>query len=325
MSQQAHQDSLSQAIEWRIRLRDNRSEDWEAFVEWLEGDPARSEAYDRVALADADVDPEAIPSRTSPKPANDEWDTAYSAPRTTRRRWLSAFAAVAALLIFGLIAMPWMTFGSSQYEVATAAGERKTIPIGDGGMVALNGATRIVLDHDNPRYAELTRGEATFTIRHDSGRPFLAVAGEHRIQDTGTVFNLVHDEERFAVEVVEGSVIYNPENEAIALAAGQTLRAPKGKHRLVVATRDPDELAGWRRGQLSYSEAPLATVASDLSRSLGTEILVDPVIAEQPFTGSIRVDGGDEATLARLASTLNLQTGRTTKGWLIKPLARANR
>lgn len=55
----------AEAIEWHIRLRDGRDEDWEAFVQWLEGDPARSDAYDAVVRADAAVTPEMIPAASA--------------------------------------------------------------------------------------------------------------------------------------------------------------------------------------------------------------------------------------------------------------------
>ena len=64
MEQGAHHDIQAEAIAWHIRLRDGGAADWDAFVRWLEADPARSAAYDAVALADAGADAGA-PSRQS--------------------------------------------------------------------------------------------------------------------------------------------------------------------------------------------------------------------------------------------------------------------
>src|SRR6185436_8428609 len=105
------------------------------------------------------------------------------------------------------------------YEVATAAGEQRSVPLGDGSVVALNGGTRLILDRRNPRFAELAAGEATFTIRHDSAAPFVVAAGEHRIHDLGTAFNMVHEGDRLVVEVIEGAVRYDPHAAAISLTA----------------------------------------------------------------------------------------------------------
>jgi transmembrane sensor len=314
MTEQAERDIRAEAIAWHLRIRDGDAADWEAFVLWLEGDPARSDAYDAVALADAALEPTAFPAMA----ANDD---EAPAPGGRNRRWATAFAAVAAIFLLALIAIPWFGTGPDRYEVATGAGQRRMVPIGDGGTAALNGGTRLILDRNDPRYAELAAGEATFTIRHDPDRPFVAVAGEHRIRDVGTTFNLVRDRSHFSVEVIEGSVLYDPDGAAVPLAAGQTLRANQGE-RPVVGRRDPGAMAGWRRGQLSYTGAPLEIVAGDLSRSLGVEVAIDPELATLPFTGSIHVD---RDAVASLASTLGLQARRTGNAWLIEPHIRAPR
>jgi transmembrane sensor len=314
MEQGAHHDTQAEAIAWHIRLRDGGAADWDAFVRWLEADPARSAAYDLVALADAAITAEAV-ARSAAN--DDEEEGRWSA----RRRWATGFAAVAALFLLGLIAIPWLTAGPDRYEVATAAGRHRTAPLGDGGSVQLNGATRLVLDRNDPRYAELVTGEATFSVRHDSTHPFVVVAGDHRVQDAGTTFNLIRDRGRFSVAVIEGSVVYDPDGAAVPLAAGQTLRAHQAG-RPVVGREDPQAMTGWQRGQLSYRAAPLAIVAGDLSRSLGVEVAVDRDLMALPFTGSIRVD---RDAVASLASTLGLQARRTGDSWLIEPHSRAPR
>jgi transmembrane sensor len=314
MEQGAHHDIQAEAIAWHIRLRDGRAEDWDGFVRWLEADPARSTAYDSVALGDAAITAEAVP----PSAANDDDEEGrWSAGR----RWATGFAAVAALFLLGLIAIPWLTAGPDRYEVATAAGQHRTTPLTDDGSVQLNGATRLVLDRNDPRYAELVIGEATFNVRHDAAHPFVVVAGAHRVQDAGTTFNVIRDRGRFSVAVVEGSVVYDPGGAAVPLAAGQALHADQGG-RPVVGREDPQAMTGWQRGQLSYRAAPLAMVAGDLSRSLGVEVAVDSALMALPFTGSIRVD---RDAVTSLASTLGLQARRTGDSWLIEPHSRARR
>ncbi len=326
MSEPAPQDIRAEAVAWRIRLREGTSDDWDAFIRWLEADPNRSDAYDVVASADRDLSADAIPPPADPLAANDEWNVADAPERRNRTGyWATAFAAVAALFLVGLIAIPWFTAEPNRYEIATAAGERRNVPIGDGSSVALNGGTRLILDRDNPRYAELAAGEATFTVRHDSGRPFQIVAGAHRLQDVGTAFNVIHDRDRFSVEVIEGAVLYNPSREAVTLNAGQTLLARAGDGGLTLGRREPQAMAGWRQGQLSYRGTPIETVARDLSRSLGVEVVADPQIAALPFTGSIRMEGGADATLARFASMQGLGVRRTGNRWHIEPQPRARR
>jgi transmembrane sensor len=212
-----------------------------------------------------------------------------------------------------------------RYEVATAAGERRTVPLGDGSVAALNGATRLILDRGNSRFAELAAGEATFTIRHDSADPFVVVAGDHRIHDVGTTFNLVHDGDRLMVEVIEGAVQYHRREAAISLTAGQILAVREEGARPLVGHRDPAAMAGWRHGQLSFREVPLNIVARDLARSLGVEVSVDPGFATVPFTGSVRIAGGPESALTGFAATLGMEARREGNAWRIGPGARAPR
>ena len=331
MAQQRQEGIRAEAVEWHVRLRNGGGpEDWEAFMQWLEADPARSDAYDQVKFADAAIEPDMVPviaSPAAPMAANDHEEAAdQSRLRKRTGLWATAFVAIAAIFLVGLIALPWLTAGQNRYEVATAAGERRTVSLGDGSSAMLNGATRLVLDRDRPRYAELAAGEATFTVRHDAAQPFLVVAGAHRVEEVGTAFNLVRDRGRFSVEVIEGAVLYNPQGESISLAAGQTLLVREGAGaRPVVGRRAPQAMAGWQRGQLSYRAEPLETVASDLSRYLGTEVALAPDLGAVPFTGSIHVEGDGAASVAGLASTLGLQARRSGDRWLIEPPARAPR
>jgi len=324
---QQDEDRLTEAIHWHVRLRDGGAQDWEAFVGWLEQDPERSAAYEAVALADAGLQPGMIPSAPAALAANDDGIADEAAERPgLRRGWVAALAAVAAVFLFAFLALPWLTAGPSRYEIATAPGKPRTVPIGEGGgSIALNGATRLVLDRDDSRFAELVSGEAAFTVRHDSTRPFTVVAGGHRVQDAGTVFNLVRDGGLFSVEVAEGAILYDPDGAALSLGAGETLAVQEAGGRIVRDRKDPGAMAGWRRGQLSFKHAPLAAVARGLSRSIGMDIRLDPAIADRPFTGSIRIDGDPSETMTRLAATLDLEARRAGAGWLIEPSQRARR
>lgn len=322
MSREAEHDILAEAIAWHLRLRDGGDRDWDEFVAWLEGDPARSDAYDKAEAAHAAMAGEAFPrtAASALAAANDD---------TPRNAWrgaglATALAALAAAVLIAFFAIPLLTSAPDRFEVATRPGQRQSIQIADGSSVNLNGGTRVILDRADPRYAELVTGEATFTVRHDAERPFTVIAGNHRVQDVGTSFNLVRDRSDFSVEVIEGAVVYDPHRSAVRLGAGQTLRVTGGA-RPVVAREDPQNLAGWRRGRLSYSAAPMRRVASDLSRTLGVEVALDSEVGALPFTGLIRVGDDPGVTVNDLAASAGLRARRTGSGWLIEPHIRAPR
>jgi transmembrane sensor len=318
---------LNEAIGWHIRLRDGGEEDWEAFVRWLLEDPDRSAAYDIVAEADSGLQPDAIPAAPFRPAANDDRLADPPARRPwPGRGWAAALAGAAAAFLLALIALPWLTADSGRYEIATRRGEQRILTIpNNGGSIALNGATRIVLDRSDPRHAELVTGEAAFTIRHDAARPFTLVAGDHQVRDAGTVFNVARDGGILSVEVAQGAIVYDPGDAALALGAGETLAVREADGSAVRGRRDVQAMAGWRHGQLSYKQAPLAAIARDLSRSIGMDVDVDSAIANQPFTGSIRIDRDPSETMGRLAATLDMQARRTGAGWRIEPSQRARR
>ena len=62
MASEPHRDVLDEAIAWHLRLQTANGEDWDAFVAWLEADPSRSDAYDRVEAGHAAI----TTSRCSP-------------------------------------------------------------------------------------------------------------------------------------------------------------------------------------------------------------------------------------------------------------------
>ena len=256
--------------------------------------------------------------------ANDDWVEDAARPRR-RGPFIWAIAAAAAVLLLALVPLPWLGSGADRYEVATAAGEQRTVPLGDGSAVTLNGATRLILDRHDPRFAELAAGEATFNIRHDSDHPFVVAAGDHRVHDVGTAFNMVHEGDRLTVEVIEGAVKYDPHEAAISLSAGQTLAVHERGGRPLVGRRDPHIIAGWRHGRLSYRAEPLERVARDLSRSLGAQVSVDPAVAALPVSGSVRIAGGAQTVLNGFAASLGMEARRHGNGWRIGAVSRASR
>ncbi len=305
-------DVLAEAIAWRLRL-ESEDADWGAYVDWLEADPAHSDAVDCVDAADA-----AMLGATFPAPS--AVDAGSPRDGVGRRRWIGGLAAIAATALAVVAAFPMISSGTDRYAVTTAPGEQRRVEIADGSYAMLNGATRLILDRNDPRFAELADGEATFTVRHDAAAPFTVVAGSHRVRDVGTTFNLIRERGDLTVEVIEGSVVYNPDSEAIRLTAGTALHASSDGHPRVAST-DPQMIADWRRGQLSYAAAPLEQVASDMSRTLGVPIAVDDAVAAQQLTGSIRIRSDVAATIGDFALVADVAARRDGNRWIIEPRA----
>jgi transmembrane sensor len=222
-----------------------------------------------------------------------------------RRRLLGWGGAVAALLA-GVVAVPMLQQDAGERVVQTAAGQRQSVTLADGTRIDLNGNTRLTIAEQDGRLAKLDRGEATFTVVHDASNPFVVKVGDSRIQDVGTVFNVVRTEDSTRVEVAQGLVLYNPDKEAVRLKPGQSLRVADQEDLALLGEVDPAAVASWRDGRLVYRNVPMSGVASDLSRNLGLAVSAAPDIAARPFTGVIELDGDRHAIKTRLSALLEV-------------------
>ena len=302
------------AIAWVIRLREARAEDWEEFAAWLEADPARAEAYEEIAMADRAMGdlPRARPKPILPLPERSP------AARPARRAFLGWGIAAALAGTIGYVAL---RPGADLTTIATGPGERRSVVLADGSRIDVNGSTTLILDEDKPRFARLAGGEALFTIVHDGSRPFTVEAGDARIKDVGTLFNVIYSAEGLEVAVGEGEVLFNPAREAVSLSPGMMLREEGG--RVVVARVEARSVGAWRQAQLSYGSATLPRIAADLSRNLGVAVRVDPRLSGRTFSGVIMVDGDQERLFRRVSALLDVKAERSGDGWLLTPLASA--
>lgn len=296
-----------EAAAWVVRLRDASNADWEAFTAWLEADPAHGAAYDLVALADLELDD--LP-RAKPAPL-----LAPAPHRIGRRAFFGWGGAAVAAALVGVVTLGPGGTGDT-YAVATGVGEHRAIALADGSRIELNGSTRLTLDRDNPRFARVEQGEALFTVVHDEARPFQVEAGDARLHDLGTVFNVVHDGARIDVAVAEGAVRWRRGGEQVDLNPGMALSQREGEAALVTRGAAAD-VGGWRQGRLSYSGARYDAVAADLSRNLGTPVAIAPAAAPRRFSGTIVIDRDDAATMERVGALLDVNARRSGDGWTL--------
>lgn len=298
------------AIHWHVRLRDANVSEWEAFEAWLSESPEHLVAYTSVSVLDDDVDAALLP-RSSHLALVANEDTR---PRAGRRWWIAG-GSVAAGALLTFLTVPTFMSSSSQYEIATAPGQQRSINFGDGTQITLNGATKLRLDRNDKRFAALDAGEATFSVRHDASHPFVLDVAGVRVRDTGTVFNVVRAPEGVTVEVSAGSVVYDVDKEAVPVKAGQALNAPTGSTKIVVTPKRPESIATWREGRLDYDMQTFPTIARDLSRNLGTTVVVDPALTEKRFSGTITLERDHPRFFARLGALLGVKVRRDGTAW----------
>lgn len=298
---------LEQAIAWHLRLRDADEDTWIEFAEWLNADPAHNGAYEAVADGDERMLPvlakATFPSGddhgSTPEFMNDEdvrpERIGGAVVRRNPWRWGALAASVVVAGVFAVQMLP----DRDDYAIETPPGGTRTVSLADGSEIQLNGGTRIVLDRSDTRWAEIARGEARFTVRHDDADPFTVVAGEQRLIDLGTVFNVVRTDRQFRVGVAEGAVRFEGAARTVDLRAGDILAADKlGK--IEVSQSPVASIGSWAAGRLVYDQAPLEQVADDLSRSIGISLELPRGMRSRSFSGVIQTDGDRDAVRARL-------------------------
>ncbi|QCB41649.1 DUF4880 domain-containing protein [Sphingomonas sp. PAMC26645] len=262
------------ALDWVVRTGSDAFDDWPAFHAWLEADPRHAAAYHAMSMDIEEMAATVPPVQVAP-----------IAMQPARRRWpvWTGGAIAASLALF--VGYESLETRAHPYAVETAAGAMRTVRLADGSTIAMGGATRLMLDRDDPRIATLERGEAMFVVRHDDSDPFEVSVGGARLVDVGTAFDVKHARGETRVAVSEGAVDYNPGQGGIRLVKGQGLVVRDGK--ATVTAVDVASVGSWRDSVLAYEGATLAEVADDLSRALGVDLRADPGVAKRAFSGSI--------------------------------------
>ena len=269
------------AIDWLLRLRSETCTQSErrAFDDWLAQSPRHRQAYEEVQAQWEWMEP----FKTMPFTARDE------ALRYRRKSHqpLFAYSAVAALLLaLGLTAFsPNGWIGVSATYIAEK-GDRKTITLADGSSLDLNTESEVRVHFNHwERRVELLRGEAFFTVTHDAERPFEVRAGNGRIRDIGTAFEVYIKPDQVIVAVQEGIV----EVQALGkreLTVGQQIAYNNNGEFRQLQDQDIAGLTAWRQGQLVFHDRRLDDVLAEVGRYHDTHIRL-----QDQKLGKLRVSG----------------------------------
>lgn len=271
--------------------------DWEGFTAWLEADPRHRDAYDAIALLDAQID-DVLPHLAPP--AEITAPPAHRLPRWAIGSGIAAAAAVA--LAVGIGFQPRQPEAPSVREFASAAGATRTVQLGDGVTATLGAGSRLAAATTGGSMQ--LRGSAFFSIRHDPARSVTVEVDGYRIRDVGTRFAINAADGVLSLSVEEGKValqlpgqstetIVSAGQEALARAGAVTLRPVR-----------VTSIASWRQGRFVYDQAPLALVAADIARYTGQPVAIAGPAASRPFSG-VLAPGDRQA----MVSTLTQLTG----------------
>ena len=215
----------------------------------------------------------------------------------------------AALMIVVTTALIAWSHFSNDRNVATSLGEQRTVVLRDGSVVRLNTDSAISIDFTkDQRQVLLHHGQATFEVKSDPARPFVALAGDGMVRALGTAFDIYHQRNgRVVVTLLEGlaevrrradppveatpaqTAPSTPPSQAPALAtpdslaepatpavatlrAGEQVAVEEGGGISEIEQVDVKAVTAWQEGKISLSGARLRDAVAEINRYSRTKI-----------------------------------------------------
>lgn len=235
-------------------------------------------------------------------------DAAPTTDRVPHFRHRAPLLAAAAVILMVGAGWLWTVMRLAPAPPAvyvTQAGEQRSVTLPDGSRILLapHSELRVAADFGQPIRRVDLRGEAWFEVEHDATRPFLVHAAGTITEDLGTEFLVRELPGGGGVEValVSGSASLRHAGEgaadAVTLAPNDRARLARGDRRARVTHEAAlDTMVSWRRGFLTFEDAPLDAVRAALERWHGlVVVLVDPGLGARRFTGSLPLGSADDA------------------------------
>ena len=306
-----------QAVQWWLALQggDATAAQLNAWRRWRAEDADHERAWQRIEAVSGQL--AGIPPPLA--------SAALAAPAGAQRR--RAVRVLTALVVAGGSAAmlrqtpAWQSWNA---DASTATGERRTVPLPDGGTLVLNTDSAIQLRYDaKARAVHLLRGEVLLQTAPDAQRrPFLVHTADGTARALGTRFIVRQHDGYVQVGVLEGAVELQP---VAAQALSRILQAGEegsftrdgvgGAHAL-------DAGAGaWADGMLVAAHMRLDDFLLELSRHRRGHLGCDPALAHLLVSGAYPLADTDRVLLA-LVEALPVELHYLTRYWItLRPRA----
>jgi transmembrane sensor len=178
-----------------------------------------------------------------------------------------------------------------RYHV-TQVGGLRPIELSDGSVITLNTDSAIETRSDaTSLHVRVLRGEVLFAMQPNSQRHLVVSAGNLKIFDTATVFDVrLSDDGQVRVTVAEGLV---------RLSSGRLRRVPLEHNQQMIdderdghlelrkglSTKSIERQLSWREGRLIFACERLSEVAREFNRYNLTKLEVDSSIEDEQIGG----------------------------------------
>jgi transmembrane sensor len=287
LSQAAYDAITEAAAHWCMRLHaeDCTEQERLAFEQWLDAHPIHALEYEAM-LEIWEV------AGDLPRPQTNAVPLVRSKPQTLWRTFGMA-AAVCALALPVAAYSGWnMGWLPDSYQHFEATNNVRKVTLKDGTQVELNlGSELTYSNYKDRRQVSLKKGEAFFSVTHDTSHPFVVKAAEGKIRVTGTKFNVWMYEDQVKVNLIEGSVLVSSNDDlpGDGLRLGPAMQASY-RHGdyipRISQTYDNDNSMAWLNGKLVLDDLALNDALPLINRYLET-----PLLVADNSTGAIRIGG----------------------------------
>lgn len=190
---------------------------------------------------------------------------------------------------------------SSYQEIVAPLGTYSRISLPDGSTVWLNSGSKLsyILPFEKDTRETYLTGEAFFDVEADPMRPFVVVAGDMRINATGTRFNVetYSSDTLCTVTLERGHVSVDlPHREGIQqMNVGDQFVWNKNIGKGTTRQIDALSYGKWREGVLIFHDESLENIFKRVARTYNVDICVkDPALAKQRYHATFEQESLDE-------------------------------
>ncbi len=312
------------AAQWVVRSQSDTVREAEivALTAWLEASDRHADAYRRalstwygIEIKPATSEPVRASANIVPFPRVRD-----RAPKRPVRRpvmWSVAGAVAATVVAAAGLPLLIKPAGPPAVTYATAKGQKQSVTLADGSMLMLNTDTRLSVRLDRgSRAVVLERGELALRVVHDEARPFTVDAGDVRLTDIGTEFNVLRQPAAVRVTVREGAVSFAPHAAGagtLTLNAGDTGVHADGETTSRKSHGDTQTAFAWQTSHAIYKDQALSDVVADLNRYYDKPIIVDDATGRLRLTAILTLDS-ESSVVGRLEDFLSLEARETPQG-----------
>ena len=295
-----------------------------AVKEWLDADPAHSEALFRLESVHRRVAAASMSAREVSQHLRNVHRRIDAENRKTHREvilrtWLRRAAVIVGIVFVGAMAY-WLagadsTLHASRMLVATAEGNNpRLVRLSDGTSVWLKAGSQLrypaVFEADERR-VEL-RGEGYFEVTKNRRRPFVVAGGPVDVKVLGTKFDFAVSRERqlASVSLIEGSVEVRDvkRNSRLLLKPNQRVQLNTLTGQQKMESMDTRIDAAWHNRLIPFTNANVNAIARTIEQLYGVEVHVAAGVNDtETYSGMVYLASSIDSVMRLIQSTVPIK------------------